>query len=104
MQKINLINKETFNICIDNHNLEFISGLIRSLIEDILKINIEIKYYGTNDIRSYYMKSKKIYDIFNFKYKNSIEDSAINMINYLNKREKINFNNKIYFNEKNKFN
>ena len=98
-----LINKETFNICIDNHKLEFISGLIRSLVEDVLKINVEIKYYGTNDIRSYYMKSKKIYDIFNFKYKNTIEDSAINMINYLNKRGKINFNNKIYINEKNKF-
>ena len=34
----------------------------------------------------------------------TIEDSAINMINYLNKRGKINFNNKIYFNAKNKFN
>ena len=101
--KDTLINKETFNISINNHSLEYISGLIRSLVENTFKTNIEIKYIGTNDIRSYHMKSDKVCNILNFKYKTSIESSVIDILNFYKKLKNINYTNKIYINEKNIF-
>ena len=68
-----------------------------------MKINIEIKYIGTNDIRSYHMKSDKVCNILNFKYKTSIESSVIDILNFYKKLKNINYTNKIYINEKNIF-
>ena len=49
------------------------------------------------------MKSDKVCNILNFKYKTSIESSVIDILNFYKKLKNINYTNKIYINEKNIF-
>ena len=91
--KDKLINKETFNVGYKNHSLEYISILIKTLVEEKIKKRIKINYYGTNDVRSYTVNSDKVRKILNIEFKTTIEKTVNELIR---KYEKIPNKEKIY--------
>ena len=88
-----LINKQTFNVGYKNYSLEYVSHLIKTIVEEKINKQIKINYYDTNDLRSYTMNSDKIIKLLNIKFKTSIEKSVNELIR---KYKKISDRKKIY--------
>lgn len=91
------INKEIFNAGSTNHSVLEIAEKVKKGIGQ----DVKLKKIHSDDIRSYHVSSKKIYDFIGFKTKFTIEDAVEDLkLAFENKWLGDTFNNENYFNIK----
>jgi nucleoside-diphosphate-sugar epimerase len=74
---IKKINNKIFNVGHQNMSISNIAKLVKKIISNKKKKNIDIFTSKSNDKRSYHINSDKIYKELNFKPKRGVEDAVI---------------------------
>lgn len=91
------INNKVFNVGFENHSVENLANIVKSVIDDKIKL-VKVE---TDDNRSYHISSSKIKNELNFEPKKTIKDAVVDLKNAFDQKLLVStFENEYYFNIK----
>lgn len=72
-----LVNGEIFNASLENHSMTELAEIVRNVVEEEYPGDpIEIEFTQTNDLRSYHVSTRKIFDNLGYEPKLTIGDAV----------------------------
>ena len=95
------VKNQIFNVGYENFSIQELADMVKEVVTDRLRVNIDIENEKSDDNRSYHINSDKIFKMLNFKPKHSIKDAINSLLDAFDKKNgDFSFDNDIYFNVK----
>ena len=95
------VKNQIFNVGYENYSIQELADMVKEVVIDRLRVNIDIENEKSDDNRSYHINSDKIFKMLNFKPKHSIKDAINSLLDAFDKKKgDFSFDNDIYFNVK----
>lgn len=91
---------EVFNLIHDNYRVLDIAHRVKNVLRGVKEVSIDVDYEQNRMDRSYRISGKKIEEKIGFKPKVSIEESVEEIVEKIQNKEFLDFNNPIYYNIK----